>query len=151
MDDSLHQQAIEVAQALPRLIRRFFAIDTEGPAADLPVAQLRICGILHSGPRTMSALSRELGISLSAVTQLADRLERSGLVERSVEKDDHRVKCLQLTEHGRQVVETRNKNRTQRIFDALSQMAPDERTIAVDGVRTLAKVLADTDSGNDSP
>jgi DNA-binding MarR family transcriptional regulator len=99
----------------------------------------------------MSALSRELGISLSAVTQVADRLERSGLVERITEAGDHRVKSLQLTERGRQVVEARNKNRAERILDALSQMQPEERARAVVGLRTLANVLADVDCGNNSP
>ena len=47
-------------------------------AAELPLAQLRVCGVLCDGPRPMSAVSRELGVSLSAMTQIADRLERAG-------------------------------------------------------------------------
>ena len=139
MDNNLHEQALEVAEALPRLVRRFFAIETEGPAADLPVAQLRVCGILQSGQRTMSALSREMGISLSAVTQVADRLERSGLVERVVEAGDHRVKCLQLTGRGREVVDARNTKRVQRILDALNEMNPEDRDLAIAGLRLLAR------------
>lgn len=144
MDSNTQEQANEIAEALPRLVRRFFALETEGPAAELPVAQLRVCGILHSGQRTMSALSRELGISLSAVTQVADRLERSGLVERVVEEGDHRVRCLQLTDHGRQVVEQRKKKRTQRILEVLRDMSPEDRDLAVAGVRALAEHAADS-------
>ncbi len=79
MDNSLYEQALDIAEAVPKLIRRFFAIETEGPGADLPVAQLRIVSILYSGRQTMSALSSQLGISLSAVTQVADGLNVPGL------------------------------------------------------------------------
>jgi DNA-binding MarR family transcriptional regulator len=137
MDSILHEQAIEVSEALSMLLRRFSAIDTEGPTADLPVAQLRVCGILRSGQRTMSALSKELGISLSAVTQLADRLEKAQLVERVVEADDHRVKCLQLTQHGRQVVEARKSKRVERVLDALGRLSPRELDLAIRGMRVL--------------
>ena len=48
------------------------------PADDLPLAQLRVCSLLVGGDRSISCLSRELGITMSATTQLADRLERTG-------------------------------------------------------------------------
>ena len=38
-------------------------------------SQLRICNLLDEGPRAVSALARELSIAVSAVTQIADRLE----------------------------------------------------------------------------
>ncbi len=142
MDNSLYEQALGIAEAVPRLIRRFFAIETEGPAADLPVAQLRIVSILYSGRQTMSALSSQLGISLSAVTQVADRLERSGLVERVVEEGDHRVKCLQLTPHGREAVAARNERRVQRILEVLREMSAEDRNLAVAGMRLLSERAA---------
>jgi DNA-binding MarR family transcriptional regulator len=151
MDSNLREQALEVAETLPKLVRRFFVIDTEGPTAELPVAQLRVCGILASGQRTMSALSKELGISLSAVTQVADRLERAGLVERVVEGGDHRVKCLQLTECGRQVVERRNAARAQRIADVLTRMDSAERELAVAGLKALARQTTDGNEAGSDP
>src|SRR4051794_238836 len=60
------------------LTRKLFAVDDR--AADLPLRQLRVCMLLHEGARTMSALSRDLSVSLSAMTQIADRLERAGIV-----------------------------------------------------------------------
>ena len=143
MDSDLREQAVEVATALRALTRRFSVIDTEDPMSDLPVAQLRVCGILQNGPRTMSALSKELGISLSAVTQIADRLEKSQLMERVVEPADHRMKHLQLTLRGREVVEARISKRVERVLDALKRLPPEERGIVVRGLQ----VLLDASSG----
>src|SRR4051812_45760472 len=47
------------------LTRRLFAVDDR--AADLPLRQLRVCMQLHEGARTMSALSRDLGVTLRAM------------------------------------------------------------------------------------
>jgi len=51
------------------------------PAVELPLAQLKVCSLLYGGPLSMSAWA-ELGVSLSAMTQIADRLERARLVKR---------------------------------------------------------------------
>ena len=48
----------------------------------------------------MSALSREFGVSLSAMTRIADRLERARLVKRVAEGGDRRIRHLQLTPRG---------------------------------------------------
>src|SRR5215472_9587622 len=96
-DESLISQAAKLECLLPKLMRRLFTLDPSHPANELPVAQLRVCVILQAGPRTVSAVSEELGISVSATTQIADRLERAGLVERVAERDDRRMKLLRLT------------------------------------------------------
>ena len=37
----------------------------DDPAAELPLAQLRLCNVLARGPRPMSEISREIGTSLT--------------------------------------------------------------------------------------
>jgi DNA-binding MarR family transcriptional regulator len=133
----IREQAAIVTGLLPKVMRRLFAIDADDPAMDLPIAQVRVCGVLHDGPKTMSMLSRELGISHSATTQLADRLERAGLVERVVETDDRRVKCLQLTMRGAQIMEKRGERRVRRAEDALSGLTPRERAEIISALETL--------------
>ena len=77
----LSSQATTAASLLVALTREIFSSD-DSLAEQMPLAQLRVCGILYRGPRPMSALSRELGVSVSAMTQIADRLERARLVHR---------------------------------------------------------------------
>jgi len=126
-DDLLMEQASTIASILPRLMRRFNTLSEGDPAMELPIAQLRLCSHLHDGARAMSCLARDLGISLSAVTQIADRLERAGLIERVPEVDDRRVKTLKLTPQGEDLIRARRENRTRRILDTIERLSPEGR------------------------
>ncbi len=136
-DDALAGLASEVASILPRLMRRFHVLTDTDPSMDLPIAQLRLCSVLRGGSRTMTCLAHELGISHSAVTQIADRLERSGLVERVPESDDRRVKILTLTPLGEDLMRARRESRTQRVREALERLTPDARQQVLDALRLL--------------
>src|ERR1041384_4601079 len=137
MDDpTLEQQASWLESLLPKLMRHLFSLDPEHPAMELPLAQLRVCTVLQSGPRPISALGEELGISVSAVTQIADRLERSGFLERVAEKDDRRMKKLRLTPHGAQVMNSRREARVRRAREALATLPPANREAVLKAVRT---------------
>jgi DNA-binding MarR family transcriptional regulator len=129
---------------LPKLMRRLFALDVADPTLDLPVAQLRVCNILFDASRSMTSLSHELGISLSAITQLADRLERVGMVERVAEQDDRRVRLLQLTERARQALQARTVRRVTRVQHVLEHMSPDARE---EILRAFAAILQAEQSG----
>ncbi|MCK9230544.1 MAG: MarR family transcriptional regulator [Syntrophales bacterium] len=50
--------------------------------------------------RTMTEISRILGIDNSTVTGLTDRLEKAGLVRRQNNPNDRRISHLQITEKG---------------------------------------------------
>ena len=135
MTDPIRDQAESIAELLPRLMRRLSAADDA--TIEMHVGQIRVCGILQDGPRTMSALSKELGISLSAVTQIADRLEKSELVERICECDDRRVKSLQLTARGDNVMRARANRRVERLTEALKRLPPEIRHNAISGLRQI--------------
>jgi DNA-binding MarR family transcriptional regulator len=135
--ETLQRQAALLEQLLPQLMRHLFALDPEHPAMELPLAQLRVCTILQSGPRSISALGEELDTSVSAVTQIADRLERAGFVERVAEPDDRRMKKLQLTPHGAEVMRSRREARVRRAQQALATLSPESREAALHAVRVL--------------
>src|SRR5689334_14612039 len=134
-DETLKQQASWLESLLPRLMRHLFALDPEHPAMELPLAQLRVCTVLQAGARTISALGEELGNSASAVTQIADRLERSGFVERIAERDDRRVRKLQLTPYGAEVMRSRREARVLRAMEALATLPPANREAVLNAVR----------------
>jgi len=129
-------QAKKAASLLVALTRQLVAVDRD-PAGALPLAQLRVCGILHSGPRPMSALGRELGVSLSAMTQIADRLERARLVKRVAEGTDRRIRCLQLTPRGQRIMRLREEARVRRVWAALEHLSPLVRSEVVGALETL--------------
>lgn len=136
-DKLLNEQAGELAYTLRKLMTTITALHTDDPAIELPIAQIRVCNILREKPHPMSALSRELGISLSATTQIADRLERAGMVERVSEADDRRVKSLQLTSRGSELIRQRNERRTRRAVQVLEHLSPDVRDTVLCSLRTL--------------
>ena len=129
-NDTIREQAIAVNTLLSKVMRRLNKLETGDPVIELPVAQMRVCLVLLDKPRTMSCLSKELGISLSAVTQLADRLEKAELVERYVDDDDLRVKLMRLSMHGEEIMRTRRQRRIERLVKVL-ECLPSEDTYLV--------------------
>ena len=136
-EDTLLTQAADLEALLPKLMRRLFTLDPSHPANELPVAQLRVCTILQAGPRTVSTISEELGISVSAATQIADRLERAGFVERVAGQDDRRMKKLQLTPHGADVMRSRRETRVRRAAAALELLPPAARAEVLEALNVL--------------
>ena len=144
----LVEQATELEKLLPALARQIFALPPpENALGDLPLAQFRLCILLsREGRRTMSQLGEELHISVSAVTQMADRLEKADLVERVMEDGDRRTRHLQLTKHGQSLILVRRALRTERAAQTLALLPPPQREsilqmlhILLDASRALPK------------
>jgi DNA-binding MarR family transcriptional regulator len=100
-------------------------LSVDDSTLDLPLRQLRVCLTLCGGRVSMSELSRELGVSLSAMTQVANRLERQGLVERVFDGSDRRVRFLQLTEQGEALMRSHEEAQLRRMEHCLRQMGAD--------------------------
>jgi DNA-binding MarR family transcriptional regulator len=67
---------------------------------ELPAAQARLLCVLAGGPRRMSALAAVLGVEKAALTGLADRAERRGLIARTAVPGDRRALSVALTPGG---------------------------------------------------
>ncbi len=91
----------EVGAALFQLIRQ---LESSLPhLAQLPVSQGRMA-LLRSlallGPRNLSELARERGVSRQGVQRLADALEAEGLASGTPDPRNARAKRLALTDRG---------------------------------------------------
>lgn len=137
-------QAERWERILPAVTERLFQDDAAHPLSGLPAAQMRLCDLLYmAGRRTMSNIADDLGISVSAVTQVADRLERAGLVERTPDPGgDRRTRFLQLTPHGKMLMDTRAEQRRRRILSALTALQADQRETTLSALETLADGFA---------
>ncbi len=131
-------QPQELTSLFLALTRQLLAVDDQ--AAELPLRQLRLCMLLYDGPRAMSALSRELGVSQSAMTQIADRLERGRLVRRSFEGTDRRVRSLQLTPRGQKMMQLREAARVARAAAVVARMPPAQSGEVLSVLRNLLSV-----------
>ncbi|MGO8670495.1 MAG: MarR family winged helix-turn-helix transcriptional regulator [Capsulimonadaceae bacterium] len=136
-DRDIFAQASAVERLMPQLGRRLFTVNPDDPYYELPVTQVRVCTVLQAGPASMSLLGEELGISTSAVTQIADRLERAGMVERICECEDRRIKKLVLTSHGEDVMRRRWHRRVSSVAEALALLPPERRVEIISALRDL--------------
>ena len=139
-DGISESQAERLEKLLPIVTARLFEEDAGHPLANLPSAQMRLCILLHQmGKRTMSDIAEELGISVSAVTQVADRLERTGFVERHMDSGgDRRTRFLTLTPQGKALMDARKNQRINRILVALGSLSPNERESTLSALESLA-------------
>jgi DNA-binding MarR family transcriptional regulator len=136
-DDTLQEQAEQLECLLPKLMRRLFTLEADHPAMELPLAQLRMSLILYSGPRPITSLSEEMSISVSAATQIADRLERAGMVERVSDNEDRRIKNLRLTTTGAEIMRSRQETRVRRAAETLAGVPEATRKEAVRIIQAL--------------
>lgn len=135
--NTLDQQAELMTSLLPLIMRHLFRLDADDPTTELPIAQLRVCSTLQGGAKTMSVLSRELGTTLSAMTQITDRLERAHLVERITDGEDRRVKLLKLTHRAEELLQTRQTRRNRHAKVVLERLAATDREITIVALRNL--------------
>ncbi len=125
LDSFRAAQARDLASLLHGLIENLLVVD-EDATAELPLRQFRVCLTLFKQPSSMSEISRKMGVSLSAMTQTADRLERAGMVTRQFQSTDRRVRLLRLTERGQRLMRAHEEVRLRRIMGALERMSAKE-------------------------
>src|SRR5690242_15236419 len=61
--------------------------------------------LLHKGPLPVNVLGRKLLLTTGSITTAVDRLARRGLVRRKEHPQDRRVRLVELTTEGRQLIE----------------------------------------------
>jgi DNA-binding MarR family transcriptional regulator len=132
-----------VHAALRTVVRSLLSVDDS--MMDLPLRQLKVCLSLYRHSRSMSEISRELKLSPSAVTQVSDRLERRGLIERVFQDEDRRVRKLRLTRKGQQLVRSRERKQLRRIAAALDTLTANELSRVMTGLETLAQTCTSTE------
>jgi DNA-binding MarR family transcriptional regulator len=93
----------------------------------LPAAQARLLCMLATGPRRMSELAGLLGIEKAALTGLADRAERRGLVARTAVPGDRRAVSVALTPEGREVASAFHRDVSASLDRLTDVLPPGER------------------------
>src|SRR4051812_34062187 len=115
---------------------------------DLPVRQLKVCLALLRSSCSMSEIGREIGMSPSAVTQVSDRLERRGLVERVLPVGDRRVRKLRLTAKGLRLMRTHEEKQLRRIAGALDRLTETEVDQLMLGLEVLTRSCSRDTNGS---
>lgn len=97
----------------------------------LSIHQMILLMRLHGGGSCgVHDLGRGLGVSSAAASQMVDRLVQAGLVDREESAEDRRVRRVQLSTRGRQLI-ARAAHRRYRWVDALvGELSAEDRAAA---------------------
>lgn len=106
--------------------------ETLMPEKNLSAQRLRILSSIHDrGPRIMSELKKELGVTATNITALVDALEQDGLVERKEHPTDRRATVIDLTKKAKAELTlscTGYKDKVSELFSELSDAECKEFT-----------------------
>ncbi|MET0701542.1 MAG: MarR family transcriptional regulator [Mycobacterium sp.] len=104
-------------------------------------AALVLNRLAREGPMRLTALASAEGASQSGMTQLVQRMERQGLLERWSDPEDGRASLVMLSASGRQNWEGRAEVRRQRIADMLPAVSDDDQVSLWLAAQVVVRVL----------
>lgn len=131
------------AVEIQRLVFRAFALLKKGSDArfreqGLTGAQVGVLTRLRGDQgRPMSALGAELWCDVSNITGIVARLEARGLVRRSADAEDQRVKRVYLTERGRHALARVLPGHETALAADVKALTAAERSTLIDLLRKL--------------
>ncbi len=102
----------------------------------------------HEGMGRVSQIADSLGITSAAVSQMLDGLVKQGLVTRTEDSTDRRMKQIELTDKGHKVLGEILEVRGRWFASLSEEMDDQERKAVVDGLRILTEKAARIDSKN---
>lgn len=109
---------------------------------DVTLPQLRLLLVLGDAGRAPSSrVAAALGISPSAVSHAADRLQTAGHLRRVDDPGNRRIVALELTDSGRALVDSVLAWRRAELTQVLGRLDPAERGTVLTGVIRLADAL----------
>lgn len=120
--------------------RAFESIEETGLcASDFAVLE----ALLHKGPLPVNTLGKKLLLTSGSITTAVDRLSAKGLVERTDDPDDRRVRRVALTRQGRALVAPAFERHARDMEDVVAHaLTNTERTTLVNLLRKLGKSAA---------
>ena len=121
-------EAIE--QQLTVLLRRGHRIHLstrDGDAALDRAAYGTMCRLADDGPQRLAALAHAFALDPSTVTRQVKALEAAGLAARRPHPTDGRGVVLELTAHGRELLEQTRRYRRERLHKALAGWSDADR------------------------
>lgn len=95
----------------------------------------------REGPMRVTALAEAEGASQSGMTQLVQRMERQGLLERCHDPQDGRASLVMVGEAGRRLWDTRADTRKQRIAGLMTGLSNDDQAALWLAAQVAARLL----------
>ena len=136
-------------------VMRLLEQATWGPRIDaltqvaLTPQQLRLVGLLAlDGPKRLTDLATQLGVSMPTVSGLLDRLSQHGMIQRTEDPLDRRAKTVQVTAKGTEALRAMLAAEFLGPIHFIRALPTDQLQALVGAVRTLVQIAQ---SQQDSP
>jgi MarR family 2-MHQ and catechol resistance regulon transcriptional repressor len=110
---------------------------------DVTAQQFRVLRIIGHGSVTVGEISNHINSKLSAAARLLRRLEVKGWIVKRQDENDRRVFWLELTEEGRQIMESLECRREKVFQEMFDKLPITEQETIVRGIRLILKSLAE--------
>ena len=108
------------------------------------MAQLRgLFAVANEGPLSIGQVATAVGIAPPKASVLVDQLVQAALVERAEDPADRRRMLTRISPAGAALVERLRHGRLDRLRDGLQQLSETDRAALLQGLQSLAAVLAD--------
>jgi len=97
----------------------------------LSVSEFGVLELLwHKGPQPLGEIAERILLTTGSVTYVIDQLQKQGLVERRSCPTDRRVIYADLTDAGRERIESIFPDHARRIVGAVSGLSSEEQELA---------------------
>lgn len=93
----------------------------------------------HTGACPVNEIGQDLSVTAAAASQLVERLVQQGLLSRSEDERDRRVRRVTLTSAGHEVVRQAIESRTVWIRQLVSALEPQEQQAIVEALDRLTQ------------
>jgi DNA-binding MarR family transcriptional regulator len=110
---------------------------------ELSFSQMKALHYVHGEENlSVKSLGEQLGLSLAAMSRAADELVQRGLMDRTEDPADRRIKRLRLTDKGHELVLKMREVRMAGFEQFVAMLSPKEQTLLA---KALQPILARDD------
>ncbi len=145
--DSINQKVLELEEIFQEVGLHLTGKVFQDSDSKLTHPQFFTLKRLKAGPATVSEVAEYLGVSLSAVTSMADRLVKTGYICRKRSDHDRRLVWLELTPEGEKVFDETWDVRKKILHKFLGQL-PDDDLLTLRRIYIyLLELIKNSDTG----
>ena len=132
--------------------RSFHAFIRNTRGSDLSLSQVNtLFRLYHRGPGSVNDLADHLGVTKAAVSQLLDPLIGAGLVQRSENPEDRRMKLIVLTDKGKAQVEKSRDTRHAWLLELSQVLSNAEKAQLLPAIQLLNQKTRDLPADHHPP
>ncbi|WP_066460861.1 MarR family winged helix-turn-helix transcriptional regulator [Sanguibacter suarezii] len=116
----------------------------------LTIQQLKVLAILVTDTRanTVQGLATTIGVSLATMSGIIDRLGNQGMVTRTEDPNDHRVRRVEATPQGRETVQRLFTTAPEKNCWPLERMELDDLRALSQGIQAMLRAMDSAPTGD---